>query len=121
MTTIFTASLFYLIILLFIWVEIFGFINRGRVYRRLNFEEIEKFNIKLYLFFYLSKLTYLISIIIGFFTCYYIYSVILFSLGFFRYFVIKTKNNILINLYDFLNPFLSSITLIAILHQVFFR
>ena len=121
MMTIFTASLFYLLILFFIWVEIFGFINRGKVYTRLNFQEIENYNPKLYLFFYTSKIIYLIFIGIGFFTNYYIYSIILFSLGFFRYFVIKTKKNILINLYDFLNPFISSITLITILFRELFQ
>jgi hypothetical protein len=119
--TIFTVSLFYLLILLFIWVEIFGFINRDKVYRRFNFEEIESYNPKLYLFFYISKIFYLIFILVGLFTNYFIYSIILFSLGFFRYFVIKTKKNILINLYDFLNPFISSITLITILFQELFQ
>jgi hypothetical protein len=121
MMTIFTTSLFNLLILLFIWVEIFGFLNRGRVYRKFDFQEIENYNPKLYLFFYASKITYLIFILIGFFTNYYIYSIILFSLGFFRYFAIRTKKNILINLYDFLNPFISSIILIIILCQEFFR
>lgn len=121
MMTIFTYSIFYFSILIFIWVEIFGFVNRDKVYQRLNLQLPEDYNPKLYLFFYIFKLLYLVSITIGFFTKFYIFSTILFSLGFFRYFIVKTKNNILINLYDFLNPFISVIILIIILFQELFQ
>jgi hypothetical protein len=113
--TTFICNFFYFLIPIFIWVEIFGFLNRDKVFRRLKFEEIESYNPKLYLFFYFSKLTYIISMIVGIFTSLYFYFILLLSLGFGRFLILKTRRNVMVNLYDFLNPLFSVIILIIIL------
>lgn len=119
--TISIFSVFYLLAPLFIWVEIFGFLNRDKVYKRLKFESIEKFNPRLYLFFYLSKIIYLVWIFCGLFTSLQTYFIALFLLGFLRGFVTLTKSRYIVNSYDFLNPVVSSIILIIILFQALFQ
>jgi hypothetical protein len=112
-------DLFFFLSTLFIWVEIFGFLSRDSVYKRLDLNV--EFNYKRYLTFYLLRVLYLIWIPIGFFTSLnYLFS-ILFLLGFIRVFLPLTKNNILINLYDFLNTVISTIVLLIILYQVIFQ
>ena len=114
-------NFFYLLAPLFIWVEIFGFLNRGKVYKRLSSQNIEFSNLRLYLFFFLSKIIYLIWIPLGFFTNLWFYFMLLCLLGTFRFVTVSTRNNIIINLYDFLNPFLSCIILLIILFLGLFR
>lgn len=116
-----TINIFYLLSILFIWVEIFGFLNRGKVTRKLNIQEIETSRVGLYLLFFFSKMIYLIWIPLGFFGEFWIYHSILFGLGIFRFVILLTRKNIIINLYDFLNPFISCIILIIILFQVLFQ
>lgn len=115
------VKLFYLLSLLFIWVEIFGFLNKDKVFKRIDFNQIDKFNLRLYLFFYLSKLIYLMWIFSGLFGNLYFYFLLLIFISFFRNFLMFTKNRILINLYDLLNPFISSIILLIIFTQGLFR
>lgn len=119
--TISTFSVFYLLAPLFIWVEIFGFLNRDKVYKRLNLESIENFNYRLYLLFYFSKIAYLIWILCGCFSNLQFYFIFLASLGFFRGFITLTKSRFIVNLYDFLNPTISVIILIIILIQALFQ
>lgn len=116
-----TINIFYILAILFIWVEVFGFFNRGKVTTKLNIQEIENSRVGLYLFFFLSKLIYLIWIPLGLFGDLWICHLILFFLGIFRFVILLTHRNIIINLYDFLNPFISCIILIIILIQVFFQ
>lgn len=119
--TVFITNFFYLLSPLFIWVEIFGFLNRDRVYKRMDFETFEKSNLRLYFYFYFSKVFYLIWMLIGLFTIQSNYFIILILLGLFKFFILYTRKNILINLYDFLNPLISIIILIMIFIQVFFQ
>ena len=121
MMIISTFNLFYLLAPLFIWVEFFGFFNRKKVYKRLDLNDFDKSSLRLYLFFLFSKLFYLIWMPLGLFTDFWVYFLVLLSLGFFKFLVLLTKNNIIINLYDFLNPLFSSIILIFILFQVIFQ
>lgn len=116
-----TINIFYLLTILFIWVEIFGFTNRGKVTTKLNIQEIENSKVGLYLLFFFSKLIYLVWIPLGFFGDFWIYHLILFCLGVFRFIILQTRKNIIINLYDFLNPFISCIILLIILIQALFQ
>lgn len=116
-----TINISYLLTLVFIWVEIYGFLNRNQVAVKLKVEEIENSRVKIYLFFFFSKLIYLIWIPLGLFGDFWIHHSILLSLGLFRFVVVLTRKNIIINLYDFLNPFLSCIILIIILIQGLFQ
>lgn len=119
--TIFITSFFYLLSTLFIWVEIFGFLNRDKVFKRIDFERIDKLNLRLYLFFYLSKLFYIVWMFSGLFTNFYFYFISLIFIGFFRNFVVLTNSRVVVNSYDFLNPFVSSIILLFILFQGLFQ
>lgn len=121
MMTIFITNFFYLLAPVFIWVEIFGFLNRDRVYQRLKIEEIKVSTLRLYLFFFLFKIIYLFWIPLGFFTKFWIYFLILFILGFVRFISVSTRNNLIINLYDFINPLVSTIILLIILFQALFQ
>ena len=111
---------FFFLSILFIWVEIFGFTNKHKIYKRLDLENIN-FNPNLYLFFYISKLTYLIWLPLGLFTSLNIYFIALIFIGLSKFIFYKSKNIILINLYELVNIVSSSIILIIISIQALFQ
>jgi len=111
---------FFFLSILFIWVEIFGFTNKHKVYKRLDLENIN-FNPNLYLFFYISKLAYLIWLPIGLFTTLNIYFAVLILIGLSKFLFYKSKNIILINLYELINMLSSSIILTTISIQALFQ
>lgn len=117
----FFINLFYLMSPLFIWVEFFGFLNRDKFFKKINFEEIESLDIKTYFFFYISKLLYLFWILIGCFSNQYLFFLILVSIGILRSLIFMTKNKLIINTFELINPIFSSIIIIFILYRVFFQ
>ena len=116
-----TFNFFYFFIPLFIWVEYYGFLNRNKVYRRLDSMDFENSSPGIYLFFLFSKLFYYIWIPLGLLTSFWIYFLVIFGLGVFKFVALLTKNNLVVNLYDFFNAFISCVLLIIILFQVLFQ
>lgn len=101
-------SIFYLLSLLFIWVEIFQIKNRFTM----NNLGLQSLNPKLWIFFYFSKVIYFIWVILGLFTeNYHLFSIFI-LLYLLRYFILMTKKNFYLNLFDLLS-FVISVLILA--------
>ena len=118
-------NFFYFFSLLFIGVEIYQLVNRDKIFSKLKISDIEK--PVPYIIFYIFKLTYLIWIPSGLFLssnlgmtslqgCF----LMIILLGIFKYIVVLTKKNIIINLYDLINTILSIFFLMVIFRLGFF-
>lgn len=114
------SNIFYILSIPFIGVEIYQIVNRNRVFRKFD-ANLESDSLFSYFTFYLFKIIYLIWIPIGLFTHFWPYFLILISLGLFKWLVVFTKKNILINLYDITNCIISVLTLLIIFFQALFR
>lgn len=108
------TNIFYSLSVLFIVVEIYQLINREQLFSKLKFDNIEKINPLSNIIFYTSKILYLFWIFLGLFSSLKLYFLILVITGLFKYFVLLTKKNILINLYDLFNC-LFSVTILSII------
>jgi hypothetical protein len=111
-------NLFYLISPIFIFVELYQIFNRDQIWGRLSPENLEKYNPKVLLLFYITKSLYITWIFSGLFLPMWFYSSILITLGFLKYPILLIGKNLLINIYDLINCFISSIILIIIFMKV---
>lgn len=121
MMTISTFSFFYLFALLFIWVEIFAFQNRGRVTKRLNFQDIENSSLRFYLIFFFLKTIYIFWLPIGLFGDLWMFFLILICLGIINLLIPLTRSKLIVFIFNSLNTFFSCIILLTILYQALFR
>jgi hypothetical protein len=108
-------NFFILLSILFIGVEFYQLFNREKIYRK--YENINKS----YILFYIFKLLYIIWVFIGFFTANYILYLGIFSLSIFKFLVLYTKKDLLINLYDIIGAVLRVLLLIMITMLVSFQ
>lgn len=115
------TSFFYSISVIFIITEIYQLINRDKLFSRIEFDDINEYNTKKSIIFYISKLIYLIWLPIGLFSSFWIYFLLIIILGLCKYSVLYTKKNVLINLYDLFNTILSVFLLSIIFLQALFR
>lgn len=106
---------------IFLFVEIWGLMNRSLLYGRLTPEKIDSVNPNLLLTFYSLRVTYLLWMIFGLFGWAWIQILSLILIGFSKNFILMTGKNLWINLYDLFNCFVSSIILIIILLQAISR
>ena len=100
-------TVFYLLSILFIWVEIFQIRNRIR----LQLIEVQRIDPLKWILFYLSKIFYYFWIFFGLFTSNYLMFIILSVLGILKSPVLKTQKDFYINLYDLLSCIISVILL----------
>jgi hypothetical protein len=100
-------SIFYLCSLPFIWVEIFQLRNRGDVHRL----DLQQFEPKKWILFYILKIAYIFWIFLGLFTENYPLFGTMMLLSCVKFLVVRTKSNFYINLYDLLS-FIASVALL---------
>ncbi len=110
-------NIFLLIAPIFIVVEIWGLMNRKLIYGKLTLEKIETVNPKILMTYYSFKIFYLFWMIFGLFYWSWIYCLSLILIGFSKNFILLTKKNLLINLYDLFNCSISCVILIIIFLQ----
>lgn len=89
-------NIFYLLSVLFIWVEIFEIRNRIR----LQLIEVQRINPLKWIIFYISKIFYYFWLFLGFFTVNYLLFVSLSLIGLIKFLIIKLGKDFYINLYD---------------------
>ena len=106
---------------IFLFVEIWGLMNRSLLYGRLTPEKIDSVNPNLLLTFYILRVIYLLWMIFGLFGWAWIQILSLILIGFYKNFILMTGKNLWINVYDLFNCFVSSIILIIILLQAISR
>ena len=102
---------FNMISLFFIWVEYYHIKNRDRIY--LKFHRDKKYS-KLDMFFYYSKISYMMWILIGTFTQLRDLFLYLLIIGILKFIIILFKSKTLNRIYDNLNFFVSLFILIII-------
>jgi len=103
------STIFYLLSILFIWVEIFQMRNR----MRMDYIEVQSLNPKRWIFFYISKIVYYFWMILGLFTENLHLFSLLIILGLLKFLIVKTKKDFWINLYDLISCVLSIIILLG--------
>ncbi len=101
------STIFYLCSLPFIWVEIFQLKNRGDVHRL----DLQQFNPKTWILFYILKIVYILWTFLGLFTENYILFASIMLLTGLKFLVLRTKSNFCINLYDLIS-FISTVALL---------
>ncbi len=116
-----TFSFFYLLSIIFIWVEIFAFKNKSKVSKRLNSQDLENSNIRLYLVFFLFKLFYLIWLPLGLFSNIWIMYLFLICLGIINFLVPLSRSKLLVFIFRLFNVISSCIILTIILYRALFQ
>jgi hypothetical protein len=104
-------SFYYVLSILFIWTQLFQWINKLKI----NDISSQYLNPKIWIFFYISKIIYFFWIIGGSFTeKYYLFFILIF-LYLMRFFIFITKNFFYIILYDLISKFVTIIILFLIM------
>jgi len=110
-------DIFHSFSIFFIIVEIFQLIKRDEIYRKSKKENLNLNDTSFYFIFYIFKLLYLPWMVVGLFSSLSPLYLGLISLGLFKYLVLLTKKDFIINLYDLLNALVSCILLSFICYQ----
>lgn len=109
-------NIFYLLPLLFIWVEIYHMLNKDKIYIRFNQRDMTKSSIVDYTY-YVSKILYLIWLIIGLFSNISYYFLIIIVISLIKLIILLFRSNLFNKIYDFV----SSLLCITILTYIMYR
>lgn len=117
----FLINIFHSLSLIFISIEIFQLIKRDELYKKLQKDNLDVNDTSFYFIFYAFRLIYIPWMFFGLFSNLSIFYFILISLGLVKFLVIYSKNNLIINIYDFLNTLISCLILGSICYQALFQ
>lgn len=110
---------FYLLSVFFLYVEVYGFFFRSRIYKPVSQLELET-PLKHFVF-YFFKLIYLPWLLVGLFSQNWVIFLIPILAGLVSLISFSFKNDKAINLWSIINFFVSVICLVIILYQGVFR
>jgi hypothetical protein len=117
----FLIDLFHSLSLIFVTIEIFQLVKRDKLYRKIQRDNLDIKDTSFYLPFYVLRLIYIPWMFFGLFSNLSIFYFALISLGLVKFLVIYSKNNLIINIYDFLNTLISCLILGSICYQALFQ
>ena len=108
-------KIFYLLSIIFIWVEIYHIQHKSRIYTKLN-KDILKSDILYYIF----KVFYIIWILVGTFTPYSKYFMAIFLISLLKFLILFFKSEKLNGIFDVISTILSIYTLFFIFVKCLF-
>jgi len=109
-------NIFYLMPILFIWSEIYHIKNRDRLYIRFNQRQFGS-STKIDYIFYLTKVLYLLWIVVGIFSAKSNLFLLILLVSAIRYLILLFKSKKFNDIYDIVSSFIC----IAILAYILFR
>ena len=109
----------YLLSPIFIILEIYQTFNRDKVYKKIDVNNIGRYDHLFFFFFYLTRIFYTVWKIVGVFNSLSILFILLIIINLNKITVLYTNDNILINVYELLSLVFNIFILSIIFYQGF--